>query len=346
MDEVQGFAVISSTIYQENGFKDYRFIVSKAASELGFKVLRNSEDNGATQRAFDACMTNDNPIFIAILGEKLTPNVKKEYEMAIKLGLNIITLIKATGENRSISENTQNNLKSISKYIYEKDCSTFLSCEDLYNSVKKRLQDNIKNLRKQKMKLLKSRIEVYPDTTDMICKAKKLVILCQNSSTLLLGPRDGGVEDQCYNMLIDWLQNAENRMTFIHIFSREKTKEELKKNEYTKKRDAKLNLINIMTSPNIKPNIVLRTVEELQPCVVADNNILFSLALGVNTHYIQLPGIFANNDDLNAIINLLKDNGVFNCSNETHNIKKIESLLMHYINNLSVFTPIPYASLT
>ena len=137
MDEVQGFAVISSTIYQEDGFKDYRFIVSKAAVELGFRVLRNSEDNGATQQAFDACMINDNPLFIAIIGEKLTPNVKREYDTAIKLGLNIITLIKATGDNRHISENTQNNLKSISKYIYEKDCSTFLSCEDLYNSVKK-----------------------------------------------------------------------------------------------------------------------------------------------------------------------------------------------------------------
>ena len=149
MNNVQGYAVISSTIYQEEGFKDYRFVASKAASELGFCVKRNSEDTAATQKDFEDCMINNNPVFIAIIGEKLTPIVKREYELAIKLGLPIITFIKASGDQKAISESTSNNLKSISKYIYEKDCSTFLSCEELYESVKQRLVNHIKSLREK-----------------------------------------------------------------------------------------------------------------------------------------------------------------------------------------------------
>ncbi len=328
MNNVQGYAVISSTIYQEEGFKDYRFVASKAASELGFCVKRNSEDTAATQKDFEDCMINNNPVFIAIIGEKLTPLVKREYELAIKLGLPIITFIKASGDKKAISESTSNNLRAISKYIYEKDCSTFLSCEELYESVKQRLVNHIKSLREQKIKLLHNRPDVYPTTTDMITETKKLVILCQNSSTLLLGPRDDGIETQCYNSLINWLKTSDSNMTFIHIFSKEKTQTELTKTEYSKKRIAKENVIDILTSNEVKVNVIFKTAENLQPCTIVDNNILFSLDLGVNTHYVKLPGIFMRKEDTDTIINLLKNTGDFYCSNENkkENKKLINAL--------------------
>jgi len=325
MNNAQGFAVISSTIYQEEGFKDYRFVASKAASELGFTVKRNSEDPAATQKDFEECMINNNPVFIAIIGEKLTPNVKREYELALKQGLTIITFIKAHGTSKEVSKSTTDNLKSISKYIYEKDCSTFLSCEELYESVKQRLSKHIKNLREQKIKLLHSRPQVYPITTDMIKEAKQLVILCQNTSTLLLGPRNDGIEAQCYESLVEWLRNSGDNMTFIHIFSKNQTREELTRSEYSKKREAKDNIIDILTSHEVKANIIFKTVENLQPCTVADNNILFSLKMGVNTHYLKVPGLFIKKEDMDTIIDLLKNTGEFYCSNV--NKKEIKKLI-------------------
>ena len=77
------YAVISSTIYQEASFIDYRFIADRAAKEMGFTVSRNSEVPGETQTAFDKCMENDSPVFILLLGEVLTDNVKAECEKAL-----------------------------------------------------------------------------------------------------------------------------------------------------------------------------------------------------------------------------------------------------------------------
>ncbi|MBD5548761.1 MAG: hypothetical protein HDQ97_15470 [Lachnospiraceae bacterium] len=317
-------AVISSTIYQENGFKDYRFIAEQVANSLGFTVLRNSEKPGATQQQFENCMKNDFPIFIALIGEKLTENVKNEYQLALKLGLPIITLIKTESDN-IISTPVKNNLCSISRYIYEKDCSTFCDCESLYISLKNRLLDYNKTFRQNKINLLKSRSEIYPYTTNMICQAKHLVVLCQKSSTLLLGSRNIDIEERCYSELTKWVELADNKMHFIHIFSKKYTLKELKNNEYTSINKAKEKLLSIMQKT--KANISLRTSETLNPCVVADHNMLFSLQLGNTTQYVELPGAFISSKNAEEIINPLKQSGTFYCSNNSENVQNMHSLI-------------------
>ena len=91
---------------------------------------------------------------------------------------------------------------------------------------------------------------------------------------------------------------------------------------------AKENIIDILTSNEVKVNVIFKTAENLQPCTIVDNNILFSLDLGVNTHYVKLPGIFMRKEDTDTIINLLKNTGTFYCSNENkkENKKLINAL--------------------
>ena len=117
-------------------------------------------------------------------------------------------------------------------------------------------------------------------------------------------------------------QKQRKQYDFYSYFSKEQTREELKKSEYSKKREAKDNLIDILTSPEVKANIIFKTVENLQPCTVADNNILFSLEMGVNTHYLKVPGIFIKKDDIDTIVEMLKNTGDFYCSNANKNQNK------------------------
>lgn len=66
----------------------------------------------------------------------------------------------------------------------------------------------------------------------------------------------------------------------------------------------------------------------MQPCTVADNDILFSVDLGINTHNVKLPGSFMKKEDIDTIINQLKNTGEFYCSNENKgSIKKLINAL-------------------
>ncbi len=324
-------AVICSTIKQEEGFKDYRFIAERTANEVGYNVLRNSEHGGSTQRKFDNCLRESYPIFIALIGETLTENVLTEYKTALEIGLPILTFIK-TNADQVISANVKGNLCRISKYIYEKDCCAFYDCESLYNALKSRLTDYKETVKNRKIEFLQNREDIYPFTADMICQAKSLVVLCQNTSTLLLGARANKVESKCYTQLIDWIRSADEKMEFIHIFSKGKTLSELQNKEYANIKTAKENLISLINDTNVKANILLRTVESLQPCVISDHDILFSLSLGTNVHYIKLPSAFISCQHANAIINSLSISGELFCSNRSDEPEmNIENLNNFYI---------------
>ena len=64
-----GTLCISSVCYKEVGFMDYRFTAYRAASELGFTVIRNPEDTGITQNSFNSVLQQTNPVFILIIGD-------------------------------------------------------------------------------------------------------------------------------------------------------------------------------------------------------------------------------------------------------------------------------------
>jgi hypothetical protein len=318
-----GYAVISSTIYQESGFEDYRFAACLAAQEMGFTVIRNNENPGSTQRSFERCMEEDSPVFIAIIGEDVNKNVATEYRKALENGLYIITLLKV-GEDGHISEKTQNKLKSLSFYIYDKDCSTFSNCEKLYEALKKRLAEYIQNLRQKKIHVLRKRDEVYDISCQMIMQAKRRVILCQSTSTLILGPKDGTNENHLYDTIFDWIKTTKNPVQFTHIFSEKKTKEAMGRKMYSRVRSAKANLQEMMgigkkpADDDTAVKLFLYTVDEVRPFVIVDDSMLLQIELRKGEYYyFQVPSSMLWAKDSDALVTDLQANsGEFFCSSD------------------------------
>ncbi len=157
---------------------------------------------------------------------------------------------------------------------------------------------------------LKHRKDVYPRTTQLICSAKRIVILCQKTSSLLLGYRNDPNEQDCYYSIINWLNMQDNKSDFIHIFSEQKTKNEYKSNpsEYFSFKEARDNLEKILLRKD-GPRIYLRKLKKITPCVVADNNLLISLTMGSNTHFLALQGKVIKLEDVQSITTLLTTDG-------------------------------------
>ena len=142
----------------------------------------------------------------------------------------------------------------------------------------------------------------------MICEAKHVVILCQNTSSLLLGYRNDPIEEECYSKMIEWMSSSDKRLEFIHIFSWDKTKNELCNREYLAIDYARKKLERLCSNKN-GVRIYLRTSQNLTPCVVADNSFLLSINMGSKAHYFNIQNGFMRNHDVNSIINLLKKEG-------------------------------------
>lgn len=318
------YAVISSTIYQEPSFLDYRFIAAKAAKELGFTVNLNSEDSGSTQEEFDDCMNTKSPVFILILGEKLTDNVKTECEKALELGLTIMPFLK-TDKREKIPEKTKCNMNYISEYLYCKNCCSFSTCEELYNHVLKRLKEFIASSLSNTIHYLKSRADIYPNTGKIICSAKCKVILCQNTSSLILGYRNNSLEEQWYTKVIKWLKTQNNRISFIHIFSELETSKALKSSEYTAIENARKNLEELISIKD-GPHIYFRKSSSIiTPCVVVDNNFSISLTLGASIHYLEVPSRFIKTEDAKSITNILEQEGnAWTSSSDLDSLQKID----------------------
>ena len=82
-------------------------------------------------------------------------------------------------------------------------------------SLKERLSNYLNQRVNEKIVFLNAREDIYHYASEMISKSKEKVILCQNSSILLLGPRAGGVETICYNKIIDWVKQANEKCSFF-----------------------------------------------------------------------------------------------------------------------------------
>lgn len=267
------YAVISSTIYQEKSFNDYRFAVERAAKDLGFTVMRNSEQPGTTQTKFKNFMKENYPVFILILGDILTANVKDECDLALDLGLTIIPFLKAEKlEGKKASEKTLNNMRTISRTYYENDCRTFWDCDELYTDVVAQLKKYLEE--PNKIDCIE-KVDIYPRTKELIDSAKHRIILCQKTSSLLLGYRNKPYEKKFYSEVIKWLQSQDSKVEFLHIFSERETKNELNSAEYIAIEEARKNLEELISNKN-NITIHLRTSHNLNPCVIIDNNLLIS----------------------------------------------------------------------
>lgn len=296
-----GSVCISSVYVREAHFKDYRYTVYRAASDLGYNVYRNPETPGSTQEKFEKFLEQKRPIFVLIIGTVKSELVMDECRKALSLGLPIITLLQKTKSGR-ISESAKKLMKSISKVTFEKACSTFTDCEDLYVAVQQRLVDYENERKISTASFVPQHPQIYAKTNEIIHQAKKRIILCQRTSTLLLGPRKGvSYEVDFYNALYSWLRKADEDMEFLHIFSLEDTKKALAGNEYNIL-SAKNNLIKLYTTDKLKIASTIRSIDNsIMPCVIGDNNLLVLMQLGKQEYNLFLPHYITDGASISKI---------------------------------------------
>lgn len=309
-----GSLCISSVCYKEAGFMDYRFTAYKAAKELGFDVLRNPEDTGITQNSFNSALKQNNPVFILIIGNTNFEDSRKvvdECKLALENGLPIFAFIK-TGVDKEISENATEIVKSISKTTYDGDCTLFCSCEELYETLQARLNDYIKVKMTLRPDIQDNRGSTYAYAYEQIKRAKKKIILSQKTSLLLLGPRRGNTyEHRAYEALLEWIQNKDSDMQFMHLFCWDETVADLSKDGEYDIPAAKQRLTDLMAAEKAKnngeesPSFTFRAISGAVPSVahlITDTGIQLVLPIAGSVFNLVLPYYFATENELMKLI--------------------------------------------
>ncbi|MCL1969725.1 MAG: hypothetical protein FWF65_09305 [Bacteroidetes bacterium] len=307
-----GALCISSVCYRETGFMDYRFTAYKAASELGFGVIRNPEDTGITQSSFNSALKQINPVFVLIVGSEESEKVVDECKLALENGLPIFVFIK-TERDKQITESADKIMKGVSQTTYNGDCTLFSSCEELYETLQARLNDFIKAKMTLRLDIQDNRGSTYFYAYEQIKRAKKRIILSQKTSLLLLGPRKGNTyEYRAYDALLEWIRNKDKDMQFMHLFCLEDTVKDLSSGEYdiTTAKKTLIELLTVEKSRNHNaenPNCTFRAIKGTGTVssiahLITDTGIQLVLPIAGNTFNLVLPYYFATEAELMKLI--------------------------------------------
>lgn len=331
-----GEACISSVCVKEEGFMDYRFAAYRAAEDSGFKVIRNPEDTGITQTKFSSILKQHSPVFILIIGDEKSDSVTDECRIALERGLPVFAFLKvkhvdikenegkdkgnkkksSKGKNsllvdnkKYISDATERIMKEISWITYNCDCAVFSSCEELYMAVRYRLNGYIDQKLKQSPIIQYNKGSTYYYAYEQILAAKKRIILSQKTSLLILGPRRGNTyEERTYEAIVNWIKKMDNGMQFIHVFSWEKTLDDMKDWEDRDEYDlnsAKKNMENLLNMAQKKGNITFRVLgkeEESIAYLITDTGFQLVLPIAGEVFNLVLPYYFTSEDQLMKII--------------------------------------------
>ena len=242
----QGKLCICSVQKKEEGFEDYRYMVYLAATSMGFEAIRNPERNGITQEEFEFCLKSEYPVFVLLVGTVESDIVKREFEYALEKCLPILVFIKK--QNGKIPEKSKDIIMQSSNIAYNYECTAFSTCEELYSQVCARLRSYILEKRTKRSILQKGVALAYRANTDLMRKSRRQIVIYQNTSILLLGPRRGcQYETEFYKTLTEWLmEKQKDNINFIHVFNWEETMREKENNaEKYLLKTAKENLVKL-----------------------------------------------------------------------------------------------------
>lgn len=276
-------AVISSVIEKEDHFIEYRYVAKLAAESLGYTVYRNNEDFGSKQSKFNEYLDNERPVFIVLLGDVYSNTVKEECCRAIKNNLHILPFFKVPNRESAIPQSAIDLLNEISPPIYAGDCMKFWSAEGLFNHIKESLLILEEKTHTPAI-LNRGHGKIYEHASKMLEDVKQEYILCQKSSTLILGPNKSRPDEiEYYEQLVDWLADKSKQLNgehikFTHIFSLEKTKLAIENAgtnyDIAKAKETIMNLL-----PNLSNCLFINTdwLNNSVPFVISDGDMLVDL---------------------------------------------------------------------
>lgn len=297
-----GKLCICSVQSQESGFKDYEFIASVAGKSLGFEPVVQSDET--TREDVMLCLNFDYPVMILLVGSTDNESISMEIKAALKNYVPILVFIK--DKNRSIIENSKSIVrKYLSEAYYDYECTAFSNCEDLYEKIGARLRAHIKEKKERHVTLQSGVALAYRRNADLMNKARKLIIIYQMTSIMLLGPRNGCTyEEQYYDRLMQWLRDRqENEPACIHVFNWEETVVE--KKELAHKYNlqlAKSNLLDLYNRGIISgANIRISHTAKIVPYIITDTNLVFIVPIEGRRFSIDLPSHILKEQEVNLI---------------------------------------------
>lgn len=192
----------------------------------------------------------DCDIFLMLLWKSLRPNVKEEYNEAVKQNKPILILVKSLIRNEKREDDLKNFLKELESSSGPPQSSTLRMTYKNYRKVaelRAAVQDSIAaetaKLFKQPIYTM-ARDEMYKLGIYIIRYAQRRLYLFQRTPSLIIGARPYLVEDskkyayekEFEDVLETWINyNYKlDEKEFLYLFSAEATKEEIKKEQLAK----------------------------------------------------------------------------------------------------------------
>lgn len=301
-----GFTVcISSVIYKENNFLDYRYIAKTVVEEFGMEAVRNPEDVH-TQANFENELNENCDFFVLLLGDVPSKIVERELKIALSRGIPILVFAREDQQRRGhhLPVNIKKSLLRISPELYNTHITVYDNCEELARLLKEELQTAV--FRRVKLSPLIGLDPpiAYTEGVRLIREAKYRIVLSQKTSCLILGPRKNvNDENEFYDEMIEWLKNEREQSSFfVHYFSLADTIKAMQSGEYDLEK-AKQNLQEL--APLFKKNnYSIRYTDQMDavPHLIGDTGIGLNFWIGNDRYYLFLPCFLTKDSELQKII--------------------------------------------
>lgn len=298
---------ISSIYQRENDFILLRQIAADVIRTIPICMPVRCPEDKMPEREFNEILRNNAICLIVIIGSKISHKVTNEINIAIERGIPVIPLLKAN-QTSSGFHASPSAKKFLDKYpfLLLDERLYFHKKEEFSNLLKERLWRLVKEKFEKFPIFTENRSRFYEEALSLINKKPRRIILVQQTSTLILGPRKGCTEEiNFYNKLFAWLEN--NCLEkFFHLFSWEKTANEIKKrpHEY----DIKKSLQKIKHLLKLKPVCRMRfTSDALTPILIINNSIAIGTIIGKEKYSLVLPTALSDGDAIKKFVGEIED---------------------------------------
>ncbi len=268
-----GTALIGEQNPETHKFEHELFVLKMAAESLGFDTERIDVSAMDSNKKKDG----NSPKIILLIAEKWDDHILEFVEEKVykEQPIPIVVFSKPSRRNK----HAPGNLFIVNE--------PYTDSESLYEKAQKRLIEFNNSRKADTAKILnKKDSNIYKLSKEFIKRASHRVIVCQNSSTLILGARN---KDSYEIEFLDAIEtfSKKGNAEFTHIFSISDTKKSLNDNQY-ETGEAKRALQTFLETVKCTCRFALLK-EKIVPFVVADYNLLFRLQLGNQVYNVELP---------------------------------------------------------
>lgn len=274
-------AFVSST-YQE--LEDERDVIEIVTEDLNIELFRAPEKSlsGTALKAYLRELRESN-IMILILAEKVSDFVDEEISTARECGIPILPFFKL------IKRRDKYELSNVAKKFREKYSmgfsAEFKNLLELRDKLTKGLSNIIGARFESTTGLCGWSPSVYREAKNLITDSHWRLLLIENTSSLILGPRIGHTDElrfiEAMRKKIESIAASPSTFNFYYLFSANETLKDLGKEVYQKKDEGKAYFLKIVEKYKDDNRIKISCVpESINSSMVGDYSYGISVNIG------------------------------------------------------------------